>query len=331
VNDEPFFVINEYIEGEQKFDPYCENCQQPYLREFKEMADGGYRLLFACDGKLCGMYDNPYIYDLNSERWVGKIPDLKVFEDEFSFEESPTEASKTKRAGALTEKSEVLEKRVKKKGVIEEASSQEDSEWSEQMDSNIEGLEMPLLTMSTDEYESFLKMHNGRVVVLIDVPNFLRTLHHYFPNRFERILKRSHILLLKFIDDYFPGQNEYIIRYFSKPDDDLRSSNMILAGCARESADEYFHMLRIHKSGSFSDIDNYLISNGVEILERCEVKGFAIVSSDKDYLPVMRIADYRGVKSCMIGVNTSEIYEQYNIGDIKFLNVLKYARIGKKH
>jgi hypothetical protein len=50
------------------------------------------------------------------------------------------------------------------------------------------------------------------------------------------------------------------------------------------------------------------------------------VSSDKDYLPVMRIAEFKGVKSRILGINTSEIYEKYDIDDIKFLNVLKHFK-----
>ncbi|GAG86335.1 unnamed protein product, partial [marine sediment metagenome] len=62
----------------------------------------------------------------------------------------------------------------------------------------------------------------------------------------------------------------------------------------------------------------------VEILERCEIRGFVIVSSDKDYLPVMRIASYKNVKSRILGINTPEIYEKYNIEDIKFLGMMKF-------
>ena len=52
----------------------------------------------------------------------------------------------------------------------------------------------------------------------------------------------------------------------------------------------------------YSDIDNYLIANSVEILERCEIRGFVIISSDKDYLPVLRIAIHKKVKTRIIGI-----------------------------
>ena len=80
------------------------------------------------------------------------------------------------------------------------------------------------------------------------------------------------------------------------------------------------------KGRGYSDIDNYLIANGVEILERCTPRGFIIVSSDKDYLPVMRIAQYRDIKSYIMGMKPPQIYEKYNIGDIKFLGIMKYFK-----
>ncbi|TFF87941.1 MAG: NYN domain-containing protein [Promethearchaeota archaeon] len=322
MKDEHFVVINDFIKEENNFNLYCENCDQPYSRIFEKTDYGYYRLIFNCDGKLCGMYDNPYIYDLKSGKWIGNMPEFRVYEDEISFRESEV---KTSRSG-----NQIIEKG--KDTPISISHSEFKSKVKPSVESSIEneilthGLDMPLLTMQSDEYQKFLEEHNGKIVVLIDVPNFLRTLHHYYPNRFERILKKAHLLLLKFIADYFSGQNEYIIRYFSKPDEDLASSNAILASCAQKKSGEFFHMLRIEKYKGYSDIDNYLIANAVEILERCEIKGFVIVSSDKDYLPVMRIADYRGVKSCMIGINTSDIYEHYNIGDIKFLSILKYTK-----
>ena len=78
------------------------------------------------------------------------------------------------------------------------------------------------------------------------------------------------------------------------------------------------------KGSGYSDIDNYLIANGVEILERRTIKGFIIVSSDKDYLPVMRIANYKKVRARILGINTPEIYEQYQIEDIKFMGIMKF-------
>ncbi|KKM74701.1 hypothetical protein LCGC14_1397650, partial [marine sediment metagenome] len=101
-------------------------------------------------------------------------------------------------------------------------------------------------------------------------------------------------------------------------------NNIIINLCSKNSNKEIFHLLKVPKGGGYSDIDNYLIANGVEILERCEIRGFVIVSSDKDYLPVMRIASYKRIKSRIIGINTPEIYEKYSITDIKFLGIMKF-------
>jgi hypothetical protein len=40
----------------------------------------------------------------------------------------------------------------------------------------------------------------------------------------------------------------------------------------------------------------------------------------------MRIAEFKNIRSRILGINTSDIYEEYDIGDIKFLNVLKFIK-----
>lgn len=154
-------------------------------------------------------------------------------------------------------------------------------------------------------------------------------MREHYPNSFNEVIIKSHQLLLKSIKNLFNTSDEYehIIRYFSKPADDLDGSNNLIKDfCEANSSSEYFHLLKLGKGKGFSDIDNYLIANGVEILERCALKGFMIVSSDKDYLPVMRIAKYRNVKSYIMAINTPRVYEQYKIDDIKFLGIMKYFK-----
>ncbi|MBA7523792.1 hypothetical protein ES705_15926 [subsurface metagenome] len=132
-------------------------------------------------------------------------------------------------------------------------------------------------------------------------------------------------MLLQYIQNSFHTTSDYIIRYFSKPDKDLQIPNKIFMDfCIEYPEQEFFHLLKVPKRAGYSDIDNYLIANGVEILERCDIKGFVIVSSDKDYLPVMIIASYKKVKSRILGINTPEIYEKYEIADIKFLGMMKF-------
>jgi len=66
--------------------------------------------------------------------------------------------------------------------------------------------------------------------------------------------------------------------------------------------------------------------NAVEILEQCQIKEFTIVSSDKDYLPVMKIARYKNIKSYILGINQYEIYQKYGIKDIRFRGILRYLK-----
>ena len=141
------------------------------------------------------------------------------------------------------------------------------------------------------------------------------------------VLNKAYKYLLSFIENLFDTSNDYIIRYYSKPDDDLKKWNQILMEfCRNNSECEFFHLLEIEKSGSYSDIDNYLIANGIEILERCKIKGFVIVSSDKDYLPVMRIASHKNVRKYIYGINTADIYEKYGIDDIQLLGTLDFFK-----
>ncbi|HEC39780.1 hypothetical protein LCGC14_0525620 [marine sediment metagenome] len=195
----------------------------------------------------------------------------------------------------------------------------------ETYESTYEIEDIPLLTMNSGEYSSFLDRHQQKVVVLVDLPNFIRTMRGLFPYNFEDVLKRAQDRVLEYIENSFHTSKGYIIRYFSKPAKDLEiPNNIIINFCSKNSNREIFHLLIVPKGGGYSDIDNYLIANGVEILERCEIRGFVIVSSDKDYLPVMRIASYKKIKSRILGINTSEIYEKYNIDDIKFLGIMKF-------
>ncbi len=138
-------------------------------------------------------------------------------------------------------------------------------------------------------------------------------------------MKKAHLLLLQYIKNSFHTSDNYIIRYFSKPAKDLEiPNNIIINFCTQNQKREFFHLLKVLKGAGYSDIDNYLIANSVEILKRCEIRGFAIVSSDKDYLPVMRIASYKKFKSRILGFNTPEIYEKYYIYNIKFLGIMKF-------
>ncbi len=311
----PFAILNHKIEREDEFDPYCDNCREPFIRELNIVDDGITYLIFKCTGKLCETESNPYKYNLVSNNWEGNLPEIKIYDEILEVDRYPEEDVKTNII-PRNEKTSLFGLKNSTSTLV--SKSTRVYEISE---------DIPLLTMSSEEYDSFLKIHNQKVVVLVDLPNFIRTMREHHPNRFEEVIKKSHQLLLKSIKNLFNTSDEYIIRYFSKPDDDLKSSNNLIKDfCKANSSSEYFHLLILGKGKGFSDIDNYLIANGVEILERCALKGFMIVSSDKDYLPVMRIAKYRNIKSYIMGINTPKVYEQYKIADIKFLGMMKYFK-----
>jgi len=313
--DIAFVVINDYIQNEDKFDDTCENCQEPFQREFIIDTDQNLLLVFNCSGKMCDTHLEPYNYNLTIGEWDGKPPKFVLYDDDLI--DKRTLLNKAKNTLKTAQKKE-LKKEDSITPLLEEFQEQSDEVQRRRIE------DIPLLTMNNEEYNQFLECHQNRVVVLVDAPNFIRTLRELFPRNFEDVLKKSHEMLLQYIDRSFHTSSDYIIRYFSKPDKDLQGPNNIFVSfCKDDSEREFFHLLKLPKGGGFSDIDNYLIANGVEILERCKINGFIIVSSDKDYLPVMRIASYRKVKSRIIGINTPEIYEKHNITDIKFLGMMK--------
>jgi len=273
------------------------------------------------------------VYDLKKRTWKGQIPRFMVFEDQLDSTEHAEQilweegkASKNKKAPN--------HRKIKDKAITEEVGDRPSKQIKKKAKQKVQNARMnriSLLTMDKIEFETYLRSHKEKIVILVDVPNFIRTLHKLYPNNFLDILRRAHELLLNFIGNYFPSQEDYIIHYFSKPDPDLEGANNLLEkGYCQGSSSEFFHLLEIEKSGHFSDIDNYLIVHAVALLERCSLKGFAIVSSDKDYLPVMKIAGFKDFKSCILGINTSEIYEKHAIGNIKFLGIMKYLNSMKK-
>lgn len=321
-NHEPFVVIKDFIEKEKFFNLVCESCGEPYHRDVVER-NGTIYLKFECESKLCGAFDDPLLFDITSGNWQNGGPEFKVYDDQIELSSIDSDAilkdlESDHDALQQTDLSKVdVKVKEQQTELVHVTNSAEPKRKL--------NVKMPLLNMNQEAYAEFLEAHNGKVIILVDVPNFIRTLHDYYPINFQDVLKRAYDLLIDFIDKYYRVSEDYMIRYFSKPDEDLMRPNQFLMDkCRTHSDSEFFHLLKIDKKGHYSDIDNYLITNAVEILERCEILGFSIVSSDKDYLPVMRIADYKAIRSCILGINTSDIYQKYNIGDIKFLNVLSY-------
>ncbi|KKM87179.1 hypothetical protein LCGC14_1271530 [marine sediment metagenome] len=315
-NGTPFAVLNSYIKNEENFDDSCDSCQEPLHRKF---IDGGENplLQFKCSGKMCESNIDPYSYNLRAGEWEGRSPKIVVYDDSSTPKsqifESGRKHIKIKKNHSVEENEQNLINSLPK-----EFQEQETHEPTYKIE------DMPLLAMNSSEYSSFLDRHQQKVVVLIDLPNFIRTMRELYPHNFEDVLRKAHNHILQYIENSFLTSKDYIIRYFSKPAKDLEiPNNIIINFCSKNSNREIFHLLKVPKGGGYSDIDNYLIANGVEILERCDIRGFVIISSDKDYLPVLRIAIYKKIKSRIIGINTPEIYEEYNIPAITFLGMMK--------
>ncbi len=322
MRDVPFMILTDYISQESSFDINCNSCEEEFERSFVNKDDGLIVLSFKCKSKMCEANADPIQYDLNQGTWVGSNPNIKIFED---HDEKMPKSSRNIESKAIINQEKIGEK-DRKLDPPEESISPPPATTAVGLKCSIcEIGENPLLTMDKEQYSRFLAHHDGKAIVLVDVPNFVRTLKRLYPREFVKILQKSYALLLRLIDRTFNSLDGYIIRYFSKPDEDLKESNELLMNYCRENQGaEFFHMLQIEKSGHYSDIDNYLIANGIEILERCEIKGFVIVSSDKDYLPVMQIANHKNVRSYIYGVNTSNIYEKYGIKDIRVLGGLNF-------
>ncbi|KKM13736.1 hypothetical protein LCGC14_1713220, partial [marine sediment metagenome] len=86
----------------------------------------------------------------------------------------------------------------------------EDSQETESVEQIYKIEEIPLLTMNNDEYSKFLEHHQNKVVCLVDLPNFIRTLREFFPRDFENVLKKAHLLLLQYIENSFHTSDNYI-------------------------------------------------------------------------------------------------------------------------
>ncbi|MGQ4874778.1 MAG: NYN domain-containing protein, partial [Promethearchaeia archaeon] len=323
--DKEFIIINEYIDNERFLDLNCEDCGKPFIRNVEISASKEILLTFRCSGKICRTNFDPFRYNLTLGKWEAPIPRFTIPEDQNLMNSSinlikpPTKSIQEKESEIKNDLKKLYENQEK---LREEQKIREKKEIIKKMFpiGNI-----PLLTMTPKQYARLLAYHNGKVVVFVDVPNLIRTLIKFYPNKFKEILKKSRELLIKFIQNTFSVDDDYIIRYYTKPAADLYEfNNLIKHYCEKFPENEFYHLLKIEKKMSYSDIDNYIIANSVEVLERCQLKGFVIVSSDKDYLPVMRIANFKNIKSWILGVNTPKIYEEYNINDIKYLGILNY-------
>lgn len=315
----PFIVLNDYIQNEDHFNDKCDSCDEPLHRDFISEERKDLILYFKCKGKLCESHLDPFRYNLIISDWEGKTPNFTFYDDLQSASNQSLQIREK-----IQKEVQIFER--KESNLIEDISNDfQVQELEQEPRENHIIEEIPLLTMTSAEYNDFLNFHQDKVVVLVDLPNFVRTLRGLYPHNFEDVLRKAHEFILQYIENSFHASDDFIIRYFSKPAKDLEVPNsIIIKFCFKNPNKEIFHLLKVSKGAGYSDIDNYLITNGVEILERCSIRGFVIVSSDKDFLPVMRIASYKKIKSHILGINTPEIYEKYNIEDITFLGIMKF-------
>ena len=211
-------------------------------REFKIDENQNLKLIFKCNVKFCGANIEPYCYDFSNNNWESKSPRFRLFEDMLDSNKSGS-------------KKKIIETPLKEKNTpkIENEdnidstsiSISEDSQETENVEQIYKIEEIPLLTMNNDEYSKFLEHHQNKVVCLVDLPNFIRTLREFFPRDFENVLKKAHLLLLQYIENSFHTSDNYIIRYFSKPDKDLEIlNNIIINFCTQNQKREFFHLLK---------------------------------------------------------------------------------------
>ena len=241
-----FIVIEDYIAKEKVFEPFCADCGEPLQREFENSQADGPFLVFRCNGKMCETCFEPYRYNLKSGQWEGKLPSFRHGEDseppinvEPASQDLPREHQSAMKKSSHT--SQIKTKR-KYKGGTPKVDARRTLEHNIKKSKELSELEktrqtlrkmfpvgsIPLLTMDAKKYGRLLFYHNEKVAVFVDVPNLIRTLRGLFRRDFEGVLIKAHEMLLQFIEGSFSTDTDYIIRYYSKPDDDLAPSNQIL-------------------------------------------------------------------------------------------------------
>ncbi|MHA2472368.1 MAG: hypothetical protein ACXAES_03955 [Promethearchaeota archaeon] len=315
-NNIPFIVLNEFLQYEHLFKTECENCGESYNRDRELTINGnnGLYINFSCSENNCKTNLKPYRYNIYRGDWEDVPPPFLEH----------THKTNLKKANNI-DNEETTQKFQMKNTNLQDLIT---SDLKEISNHSLKIEEMPLLDMEEKQFNKFLKNHKGKVVILVDLPDFIRSLRDIIPFNFEFVLEKAHALLLEFIKNSFRITNEYIIHFFSYPYEDLELPNkQIINFCLNNRGKEHFHILNIPNELVSSTIDNYLIAIGVGILERYEIKGFMVVCNNKDYLPLLRLASYKNIKARVLGINTPKIYEKYNISTTKFLKLIKFFEI----
>ncbi|MFX0145572.1 MAG: hypothetical protein ACFE9C_16020 [Candidatus Hodarchaeota archaeon] len=312
--DTPFILLKEYIQCEELFNKVCASCKEEYNREF--IINGNYELLikFSCIEKNCETNLNPYCYNIVRGEWEGIPPRFIDHDEKIKVQNNYQENNENE-----IQKSRCV--KISKEDLIEFG-------LKEMSNHTYKIEETPLLNMKVREYDKFLKDHKNKYVILVDLPDFIGSLREVIQFNFEHILQKIHELLLEYIKSSFHTEDDYIIHYFSKPDEDFELSNKIFIDyCMKNKNNELFHYIKVPRDRGYSDIDNFLIGYGVGIMERSKIKGLGIVCSEKDYLPIMLIAGYKNIRSFILGIKTPKIYEKYEIPNMKLLEIKKFFDI----
>ncbi|MFW9829616.1 MAG: hypothetical protein ACFFEY_18725 [Candidatus Thorarchaeota archaeon] len=310
----PFIFLKEYIQCEDLFKKECDSCKKPYNREFIHNGKDELLIKFSCIENNCETNLNPYCYNIIRAEWEGNPPRFIDYEEKINNQDNNQETD-----GNTTQEMRYV--KIDKEDLIEFG-------LKDMANHTYKIEETPLLRMKDREYNKFLKYHKGKFVILVDVPDFIRSLREVIQFNFEHILQKAHQLLVEYIKLSFHTFDDYLIHYFSKPDEDFELANKIIIDlCMKNRNREFFHYIKIPRGRGYSDIDNFLITYGIEILERGRIRGFGTVCSEKDYLPLMLIASYKNIKSFLLGIKTPKIYEKYEIENIELLEIKKFFEI----
>ncbi len=221
----PFIVLNTNIKNVDLFDGICDSCQEPYHRKFILDKDENPLLVFKCSGKLCESNMDPFVFNLGTGNWEGNSPKVILYDDE-----------------SLTSNILEIDNKQIKETCNGEEREQDPNDFvpyeiqERDIGETHNGIEdIPLLTMNNTEYTNFLERHQQKVVVLVDLPNFIRTMRGLYPRNFEDVLRKAHDRLLQYIENSFHTSKDYIIRYFSKPAKDLEIPNSIIINFSRKT------------------------------------------------------------------------------------------------
>lgn len=295
-----FALIHDYMFNEYKFSVLCKLCKKPFMRDLCIADDRTIYLYFRCNSKFCERSLEPYVYNLTMGRWELPIPEFKTNTSEYIWNPDRVEAG------------------------IEEIHP-----WKPVSLCEVE--KVPLLDLDDNAYQLFLDHHHHKVAVLVDVPNWVRMLERYTGSNIKESLQKTEDFVKRLIIERFDKTAECIVRYFSVPEKDLMWANHLFSERCREKINqEFFHLLEVpkldHDEVGLSDIDNYLIVNAMMLIGNCDIQGLIIVSSDKDYLPVMLSAKKKGIPACVLGVIIPEIYTRYGIQTEWYVDIA--SRVG---